>query len=79
MKKVANTLALFLLIIFVFSCGEDPKVEKVKKVETIADVVPEEENKEEKLNDNLTKITDPEKVAELRQKLLEEEAFKKGT
>ena len=77
MKKVANTLVLFVLTIFVLSCGEEPKVEKVKKVETKVDVVPEEEDKEEKLNDNLTKITDPEKVAELRQKLLEEEAFKK--
>ena len=77
MKKVANTLILFALTIFVLSCGEEAEVDKTKKVETKADVVPEEVNEEEKLNDNITKISDPEKVAELRQKLLEEEAFQK--
>ena len=77
MKKVANTLILFVLTIFVLSCGEEPKVEKVEKIETKTDIVPKEDDKEEKLNDNLTKISDPEKVAELRQKILEEEAFKK--
>ncbi len=77
MKKVANILILFALTIFVLGCGEEAEVDKVKKVETKVAVAPEKDDKEEKLNDNLTKISDPEKVAELRQKLLEEEAFKK--
>ncbi len=77
MIKVPNTIVLFILSIFVFSCGQEPKVVKVKKVETKPVLVPKEEDKEEKLNENLTKISDPEKVAELRQKLLEEEAFKR--
>ena len=77
MKKVTRILVLFLVLIFATCCGEDVKVVKPKEVIKNASVVPEEVNQEEKLNDNLTKISNPEKVAELRQKLLEEEAFLK--
>lgn len=77
MKKVTSILILFSVSLFVISCGENTEADKPKEVTKNVDVVPEEVDKEEQLNDNLTKISDPEKVAELRQKLLEEEAFKK--
>ena len=77
MKKVTSILILFSVSLFVISCGENTEADKPKAVTKNVDVVPEEVDKEEQLNDNLTKISDPEKVAELRQKLLEEEAFKK--
>ena len=77
MKKFASVLILFALNLFVSNCGEEAEEEKSQKVEIKKEVVVEEVDQDEKLSDNLTKISDPEKVAELRQKLLDEEAFKK--
>lgn len=77
MKKFRNGLILISLVFLVISCGEEkvqesPKV-KPQKVEVSSKPIDEDE----KINDNLTKISDPQKVAKLRQKLLEEEAFKR--
>ena len=77
MKKVVNILILLVLHFFAISCGEQVEAEKPAVKEPINEVVTDDIDKDEKLNNNLTKISDPKKVEELRQKLLEEEAFKK--
>ncbi|MAW64963.1 MAG: hypothetical protein CMD18_02070 [Flavobacteriales bacterium] len=58
-------------------CGENVEIEKPKLEKPKTEIIVEDVEQDEKINDNLTRITDPKKVEELRQKLLEEEAFKK--
>jgi hypothetical protein len=77
MRKVTYIFTVIALSLFVVGCGESAELEKPKVVETKIEAVVEDLDVDEKINENLTRITNPEKVEELRQKLLEEEAFKK--
>ena len=77
MKKVLNIFTVTTLYLLLGGCGENIESEKPKVIEPIVADVVEDVDQDERINENLTKISDPKKVEELRQKLLEEEAFKK--
>ena len=77
MKKVLNIFTVTTLCLLLGGCGENIESEKPKVIEPIVADVVEDVDQDERINENLTKISDPKKVEELRQKLLEEEAFKK--
>lgn len=75
MKNSASILIVFLLILT--GCGENNEEEQVKKVIKEVPKVEETVVEDEKIGNNLTKISDPKKVAELRRELLRQDSIKR--
>jgi hypothetical protein len=75
MKKILNILFLFLFVLT--GCDEQSEEEIVQKVEVVKPKLTEPVVKEEVIGDNLTKISDPKKVAELRKEILRQDSIKK--
>jgi hypothetical protein len=66
------------LFLFVLTgCDEQSEEEIVQKVEVVKPKLTEPVVKEEVIGDNLTKISDPKKVAELRKEILRQDSIKK--
>tara|TARA_B100001173_G_scaffold311814_1_gene330335 strand:+ start:673 stop:2511 length:1839 start_codon:yes stop_codon:yes gene_type:complete len=77
MRNVKYIFSAIIVTLLMNGCGENVEIEKPKLEKPKTEIIVEDVEQDEKINDNLTRITDPKKVEELRQKLLEEEAFKK--
>lgn len=77
MRNVKYIFSAIIVTLLMSGCGENVEIEKPKLEKPKTEIIVEDVEQDEKINDNLTRITDPKKVEELRQKLLEEEAFKK--
>ena len=75
MKKILSILFLFLIILV--GCDEQNEEKATKVVEKVKPEVVEETVKDEVIGDNLTKISDPKKVAELRKEILRQDSIRR--